>query len=69
MHFWSAEKLHTCHGGGDETAAATPVVSLDYFLLGLSDSNGEGTIPTFVLCDGNTTYNLGLMIPRKSPVP
>ena len=54
-----AEKLHTSATvDGEETAAATPVVSLDYFFLGLTDSTGEGTTPTLVLCDGNTTYSL-----------
>ena len=63
------EAPHFRHGGGEETAAATPVVSLDFF-LGLTDSTtGEGTTPTLVLCDGNTTYSLGLIVPRKGPVP
>ena len=35
------EAPHFRHGGGEETAAATPVVSLDCFFLGLSDSTGE----------------------------
>ena len=39
------ETPHFRHGGGEETAAATPVVSLDCFFLGL-------TVPTLVLCDG-----------------
>ena len=56
------ETPHFRHGGGEETAAATPVVSLDYFFLGL-------IVPTIVLCDGNTTYSLGLMVPRKGPLP
>ena len=60
---------HFRHGGGAETAAATPVVSLDYFFLGLTDSTGEGTTPTLVLCHGNTTYSLGLIVPRRGPVP
>ena len=64
----SREAPHFRHGGGEETAA-TPVVSLDYFFLGLTDSTGEGTTPTLVLCDGNTTYSLSLMVPRKGPVP
>ena len=37
--------------------------------FGLTDSTGEGTPPTVVLCDGNTTYSLGLMVPRNGPVP
>ena len=63
------EAPHFRHGGGEETATATPVVSLDYFFLGLSDSTGEGTTPTLVLCEGNTTYGLGLMVPRIGPLP
>ena len=63
------EAPHFRHGGGEESAAATPVVSLDYLFLFLSDSTGEGTTRTLVLCDGNTTYSLGLMVPRKGPVP
>ena len=64
------EAPHFRHSGSEETAAATPVVSLDCFFLGLTDSTaGEGTTPTHVLCDGNTTYSLGLMVPRKGPVP
>ena len=35
------------------------------FSLVLTDSTGEGTTPTLVLCDGNTTYSLGLMVPGK----
>ena len=54
--------------GGEETAA-TPVISLDFFSLGLTDSTGDGTTPTLALRDGNTTYGLGLMVPRKGPVP
>ena len=54
--------------GGEETAA-TLVISLDYFFLGLTDSTGDGTTPTLALCDGNTIYSLGLMVPRKGPVP
>ena len=34
-----------------------------------SDSTEEGTTPTLVLCDGNTTYSLGLMVPRKGLFP
>ena len=64
------EKLHTAAtGGGEETAAATPVVALDALFLGLNDSTGEGTTPTLVQCDGNTTYSLGVMVPRKGRVP
>ena len=63
------EAPHFRHGGGEDTGAATPAVSLDYFFLGLTDSTGEGTTPTLVLCDGNTTYSLGFMVPRKCPVP
>ena len=62
------EAPHFRHGGGEETAA-TPVVWLDYFFLGVSDSTEEGTTPTLVLCDGNTTYSLGLMVPRKGLFP
>ena len=36
--------------------------------LGLTDTIIEGTTPTLVLCDGTTTYSLGLMLPRKGPV-
>ena len=54
--------------GGEETVA-TPVISLDYFFLGLTDSSGDGTTPTLALCDGNTTCSLGLMVPRRGPVP
>ena len=65
-----AEKLHASrHGGSEETAAATLVVSLDYFFLGLTDNTGEGTTSTLVLCDSNTTYSLGLVVPTKGPVP
>ena len=32
-------------------------------------STGEGTTPTLALCDGNSTCSLGLMVPRKTPVP
>ena len=40
------------------------------FSLGLTDSTtGEGTTPTLVLCDGNTTHSVGLMVPWKGPVP
>ena len=53
------EAPHFRHGGREETAAATLVVSLDNFFFGLTDSTGEGTTPTLVLCDGNTTYSLG----------
>ena len=42
--------------GGEETVA-TPVISPDYFFLGLTDS------------DGSTTYSLGLMVPMKGLVP
>ena len=63
------EAPHFRHGGGEENTAATPVVSLDYFFLGLTDSTGEGTTPTLVLRDGNTTNSLGLRVPRKGPVP
>ena len=63
------EAPHFRQGRGEENAAATPVVSLDY-CLGLSDSaTGEGTTPMLALCDCNTTYSLGLMVPRKGPVP
>ena len=66
---WGREVPHVRHGGGEETAAATPVVSLDYFFLSLTDSTtGEGTTRTLVLCDGNTTCSLGLMVPRKGLV-
>ena len=58
------------HGGGEEITVITPVVSLDYFSLGLTDNTtGEGNTPTLVLCDSNTTYTPGLMAPRKGPVP
>ena len=68
-----AEKLHLrreappCrHGGGEEITVITPVVSLDYFSLGLTDNTtGEGNTPTLVLCDSNTTYSPGLMAPRN----
>ena len=64
------EARHFRHGGGEETAAATPVVSLDNFFLGLTDrTTGKGTAPTLVLCDGNTTYSLGLMVPRRRRAP
>ena len=63
------EAPHLRHVGGEEAAAATPVVSLDCFFLGLSDGTGEGTTPALVLCEGNTTYGLGLMVPRKGLVP
>ena len=52
-----------------EEPVATPVISLDYFFLGLSDSTGDGIMPTLAMCDGNTTYSLGLMVPKKGPVP
>ena len=42
---------------------------LDFFLSLTDNTTGEGTKPTLVLCDGNTTYSLGLMVPRKGPVP
>ena len=45
------------------------VISLDYFFLGLTDSTGDGTPPALALCDGTTTYSLGLMVPKKGPVP
>ena len=48
-----------------EELVATPVISLDCFFLGLTDSTGDGIIPTLALCDGNTTYSLGLMVPKK----
>ena len=48
---------------------ATLVISLDYFFLGLTDSTGDGTPPALALCDGTTTYSLGLMVPKKGPVP
>ena len=35
----------------------------------MTDSTGKCTTPTLVLCDGNTTYSLGLMVPRRGPVP
>ena len=55
---------------GTVEAKVTPVVSLDCFFLGSTDSTGEGTTPTLVLCDGNTTtYSLGSMVPRRGPVP
>ena len=61
------EAPHFRHGG--EETVATPVFSLDHFFLGLTDSTGDGTTPTLALCDGNTTYSLGLMVLRKGPVP
>ena len=58
------------HGGGEEITVITPVVSLDYFSLGLTDNTtGEGNTPILLLCDSNTTYIPGLMAPRKGPVP
>ena len=55
---------------GGEEIAMTPVVSLDYVFLSLSDNtSGEETVPILVLCDENTTYSLGLMVPRKGPEP
>ena len=34
-------------GGGEEITVTTPVVSLDYFSLGLTDNTtGEGNTPT-----------------------
>ena len=60
------EAPHFCKGG--EETVATPVISLEYVFLGLTDSTGDGTTPTLALCDGNTTYSLGLMVPRKGPV-
>ena len=45
------EASHFRQGGGEGTAAATPVVSLDYFSLGLTDSaTGQDTTPTLALC-------------------
>ena len=35
--------------GGEETVA-TPVISLDYFFLGLTDSTGDGTTHLRLLC-------------------
>ena len=61
-------RRHLNSQGGEETVA-TPVISLDYFFLGLTDSTGDGTTPSLALYDGNTTYSLGLMVPRKGPVP
>ena len=70
MFLVEAVKVHTSAKGEVEEIVATPVVSLDYFSLDLSGSAlGEGTTPTLALCDGNTTYSLGLLVPRKGPVP
>ena len=41
----------------------------NFSLTSTDNAPGEGTTPTLVLCDGNTTYSLGLMVPRKGPVP
>ena len=39
-------------------------------LLGLFNSaTGEGTTPTPFLCDGDTTYSLGLLVPKTGLVP
>ena len=48
-----------------EEIVATPVVSLDLY----DRVYGEGTTLTLALCEENTTYSLGLLVPRKSPVP
>ena len=58
------------HSGGGEITVTTPVVSRDYFSLDLTDNTTEeGSTPTRVLSDSNTTYSRGLMAPRKGPVP
>ena len=58
------------HGGGEEIKVTTPVVSLDYFSLRLTDNTtGEGSTPTLVLCDSNTTYSPGLMAPKERSCP
>ena len=63
-----AEKHHIS-AKAEKKQLSTPVISLDYFFLGLTDSTGDGTTPTLALCDGHTTYSLGLVVPRKRPVP
>ena len=51
------EAPHFREGGGDGAAAATLAAQL------------ESTTPMLAPCDGNTTYSLGLMGPKKGHVP
>ena len=59
------EAPHLRQDGGEETVAATLIVSLDCFCWG----HWQRTTPALTPCDGNFTYSLGLMMPKKLLVP